>query len=62
MPTLASASTVRTTSTDGVDPILKRYIQNALIQVSQEQRAARFKSRGQGSRQRAQKRAQKTAA
>lgn len=43
------------------DPMILRYIQNSLIQVQQEQRAARFKARGQGSRQRAQKRAQKAA-
>ena len=42
-----------------VDPMLKRYIENALIQVVQEEKAATYKIRwtGQGSRQRAKKRA-----
>jgi len=47
--------------TKTVDPILKRYIQNALIQTSQEAKAARFKARGQGSRQRAKRRQQEAA-
>jgi len=45
-----------------IDPMLKRYIQNSLIQVQQETKAARLKARGQGSRQRAKRRAQNVAA
>jgi hypothetical protein len=42
--------------------MILRYIQNSLIQVQQETKAARFRARGQGSWQRAKRRAQQAAA